>query len=227
MSLVGCLFLACALNFVEAQPLDASVYRQLTAAELRERDLRQNPNLLDLAARTGESVTVIIGAAEQGAIVQESVNTVLDCGPWLSNFPGGTVRWYRYLFIDMNFDNTIPGDRTFQDPDEINDQDPLRMFITGAYDEIYNITRVLIAAVARDSSRGIYECEVCVARGTPFEDCHSANTTVAVAGRPPIIMKGIGRGMLCKSYESSCCLGACIMITQSACVSLIAMLMPY
>ena len=193
MSLRGCLFLACALNFVKAQPLEQSVYRQLTAAELREIDLRQNPSLLDVAARTGESITVRIAAAEQGVVVQESVNTVLDCGPWLRN--GGTVRWYRYLFEDPNFDNTIVGERRFQDPEEINNQDPLRASIAGAFGEIYNITRVLTSALAGESSRGIYECEVCVARDiTGFEMCHSANTTVAIAGRPPIIMRGMGRG---------------------------------
>lgn len=179
------------LNIANAQPLPESVYRQLSARELREISLRQNPDLLELAARTGESVTVIIGAAMQGAVVQENVNTVLDCGPWLSNFPGGTVQWYLYQYEDL--DHITLGDRSSQDREALNTALSPRARILGEFNEIYNITRALIAMDAEDSSRGIYECEVCIARATPFEECHSANTTVATVGRPPIIDRGIGR----------------------------------
>lgn len=188
ISLLSFLLLACVLNFASAQPLDISVYRQLTAQDLRERELRQDPSLLELAARTGERVTVIIGSATQGAIVQENVNTVLDCGPWLSNFPGGTVEWYLYAYNEL--DHLTLRMRSRQDPAALTSN----ARILGEFNEIYNITRALISMDAQDSSRGVYECEVCVARGTPFEDCHSANTTVATAGRPPIIDRGVGRG---------------------------------
>ena len=189
--LLSYLLLACVLNLANSQPIPVSVYRQLSARDLREISLRQNPELLELAARTGESVTVIIGAAEQGAIVQENVNTVLDCGPWLSNFPGGTVEWYFYQYNEL--DHITVGDRNRQDRMALNSGDSPRARILGDFNEIYNITRALISMDAEDSSRGIYECEVCIARGTPFEECHSANTTVATAGRPPIIRRGFGR----------------------------------
>ena len=96
MSLLGCLLLACALNLGNGQTLQESVFKVLTAAELRAISLQQNPELLEFAARTGETVRVEITAAQQGAIVQEGVNTILDCGPWLRNFPGGTVKWFKY-----------------------------------------------------------------------------------------------------------------------------------
>ena len=201
MSLLGCLILACALNFVNAQTLSESVFKQLSAAELRDISLMQNPMLLDLAARTGESVTVIISAAEQGAIVQESVNTILDCTEWASNFPGGTIMWYKYTYNDL--DHTDLGARTPQIPDLINNAQIPRATIRGDFYQIYEIIRAIISMDAEDSSRGIYECEVCIARGIPaFEVCHSANTTVATAGRPPIIDEGTGRGELCQTQHS-------------------------
>ena len=179
------------LNFANSQPLPVSVYRQLSARELREINLRQNPGLLEIAARTGESVTVIFGAASQGAVVQENVNIVLDCGPWLSNFSEGTVEWYFYQYNEL--DHITLGDRNRQDRMALNSADSPCARILGDFNEIYNITRALISIDAEDSSRGIYECEVCIGRGTPFEECHIANTTVATVGRPPIIRRRVGR----------------------------------
>ena len=193
MSLLGCLILACALNFANAQPLPESVYRQLTAAELRDISLMQSPELLDLAARTGESVRVIISDEQQGAIVQESVNTILDCTEFAKRFPGGEVRWYLYAFTDLS--HTDLDLRQFQDPAIVNSATSPRVRIYGEFNQIYEIIRALIAMDAEDSSRGVYECEVCIAKGNPiFEQCHSANTTIATAGRPPIIDEGSGRG---------------------------------
>lgn len=190
MSLLGCLYLVGALSFADAQSLPESVFRQLTAEDLREIELMQNPALLDLAARTGERVVINITGPEQGGIVQAEVNTVLNCSPWLQNFPGGTVRWYRYLYLDL--DHTMLGMRQAQTRGELNVPASLRN-IEGTYDEIFNITRVRILQGAEDPHRGVYECEVCVARGTLFQECHSANTTVAIAGRPPILNDTIGR----------------------------------
>ena len=118
------LLLACVLNFANSQPLQVSVYRQLSARELNDISLRQNPGLLEIAARTGESITVIIGAASQGAVVQENVNIVLDCGPWLSNFSEGTVEWYLYRYNEL--DHITLGDRNRQDRMALNSADSLR-----------------------------------------------------------------------------------------------------
>ena len=178
MFLQGCFVLACALNAVTSQPLEKSVFKQLTAAELREVDLRQNPSLLDLAARTGESVVINITESSQGAIVQDGVNVLMDCYPWLSNFPGGTIRWYLYRYLD--WDHTMLDMRVPQTNG-------------GEYDRYYNITPVRM----RGNHRGVYECEVCVARDTSGEDCKIANVTLAVAGRPPLLNSTSGRRECC------------------------------
>ena len=191
MFLRGCLILACALSAVTAQPLEESVFRQLTAAELREIELRQNPVLLDVAARTGEMVLINITEPSQGGVVQDGVNVVMDCLPWLSNFPGGTIQWYRYRYLDL--DHTMLDMRVLQNKAELNEDPNSLRRITGEFDHFYNITRVRIQQAAEDPHRGVYECEVCVARGTPFEVCHSANVTLAIAGRPPLLNSTTGR----------------------------------
>ena len=89
--LVACL----GLGLVHGQ--DLSPYRPyptITGAQQRELELSQNPALLELAAREGERVLIEIRSAEQTAIVQEGVNALIDCFPWLSRFPGGTTRWF-------------------------------------------------------------------------------------------------------------------------------------
>ena len=193
MLLLGHFFLAVALQLANGQGLPESVFKVLTAEELRDINLRQNPELLDIAARTGETVTIEISASSQGAVVQEDVTTILDCGPWLQNFPGGTVRWYRYRFTDLDHTDLEP--RVEQIPETLNEEGVTRVTITGEFNEIFTIVRALISVDAEDSSRGVYECEVCIARDIDgFEVCHSANTTVATAGRPPIIDCGTGRG---------------------------------
>lgn len=190
---ISLLLLCCAaLQLASGQMLPESVFKVLSAQELRDINLRQNPELLLLAARTGETVTIEITSASQGGVVQEDVNTILDCTPWLQNFPGGTVRWYRYRFTDL--DHTMLDMRTEQIPEILNAAEIERASITGEYNQIYTIVRGLISVDAEDSSRGVYECEVCIARGIGvFEVCHSANTTVANVGRPPIIDCGTGR----------------------------------
>ena len=72
---------------IDAASGENSVFKVLSGEELRNTSLRQNPELLKFAAR------IAITAAEQGAVIQEGVTAVLDCGPWLRNVPGGTVRW--------------------------------------------------------------------------------------------------------------------------------------
>ena len=190
MSLAECLFLACVLSFANTQPLDESAFKQLSAAELHELDITQNTGLLDLAARTGERVVIDITGPEQGGVVQDGVNVVLNCSSWLSNFPGGTIVWYRYLYQDL--DHTMLDIREAQTKSELNVPNSLRR-IEGEFDEIFNITRVRIQLGADDPHRGIYECEVCTARGNISEQCHSANATLPTVGRPPILDSTTGR----------------------------------
>ena len=204
VSLLGCLFLANALNNAHAQPLEESVFRQLSAEDLQNISLRQSPEILDFAARTGETVTIRITGPMQGAIVQEGVRTIMDCGPWLRNFPGGIVSWIMYSYVDL--DHQILSDMA----NPLINPDPLRATITGDYDEILTLVRTVIVQGAEDASRGVYQCRVCVGEG-PFEVCHQANTTLAVAGRPPILDDATGRG----GYSMCVCM-RCLEILQVA-----------
>ena len=178
------------------QSLPDSVYRQLNATELESISLAQSPDLLRFAARTGENIIVNIDSVHQGAIVQEGVNVIMNCSEWLSNYPGGTIRWYKSIFFGR--DNNNLGFRTPQEIflDAINPQ--IRIY--GESNEIYEIILTRITSDAEDPSRGIYECEVCVSRGMLEQTCHSANTTIATADRPPIIDEGYGVCEFSQSY---------------------------
>ena len=189
-----CFVLSCALSAVVSQHLEKSVFKQLTAAELREIDLTQNPRLLDMAARTGESVVINITESSQGAIVQDRVDVLMDCYPWLSNFPGGTIRWYLHRYLDL--DHTMLGMRKPQTKEDLVMSNS-SMRISGEFDRYYNITRVRIQQASEDPHRGVYECEVCVRRSTPSEVCYIANVTLAVAGRPPLLNSAYGTSKCC------------------------------
>ena len=169
MSLAECLILACVLSLANAQPLDErldeSAFKQLSSAELRELDITQNPGLLDLAARTGERVVIDITGPEQGGVVQDGVNVVLNCSSWLSNFPGGTIMWYRYLYLDL--DHTTLGTRDAQIKSVPNS---LRR-IEGEFDEIFNITRVRIQMGAEGYTN---------AKFVPQEAIYPSNATARI-----------------------------------------------
>ena len=112
MALQLFLLVAC-LGLVHGQDLDLSSYRTystITGAQQRDLELFQNPALLELAAREGERVLIEIRSAEQTAIVQEGVNALIDCFPWLSRFPGGTTTWF---VEDLDeFGESISGEMT-------------------------------------------------------------------------------------------------------------------
>ena len=170
-----------------------SRFKVLSAEELGNISLRQNPELLKYAACTGETVRIEVTAEEQGGIVQEGVTTIIDCDPWLRRFPNGTVRWYKYLYEDLDHSNLYF--RGEQRPEVLNSVTFPRAVITGDYNEIYTIIISIILLDAEDPTRGIYECQVCVVEGlSETELCHSANTTIANVGRPTILDVGVGRG---------------------------------
>ena len=163
------------------------MFKVLTTDELRNTSLRQSPDLLKFAARAGETVRIEIRAGEQGAVIQEDVTAILDCSPWLSKFPGGSVNWYRYAYVD--YDHTQLGVRIWMVPERVNSATVKRNTITGDFNEII---KSLMLVDAEDSSRGVYECEVCF--GNESQICNGANTIIATVGRPPIIDSGTGRG---------------------------------
>ena len=74
----------------------------LTGSQFRELQLGQNPDLLEFAAMTGESVLLIVDAPEVLGVVQENVNLYMNCLPWLERFPGATLKWW-YQNYDPDF----------------------------------------------------------------------------------------------------------------------------
>ena len=62
-----------------------------------------------------------------------------------------------------------------------------RITVGGEFNRWLNITRVELVGVAEDPDSKIFQCEVCIARGTPFQQCHTANYTNRVIGGPPRI----------------------------------------
>ncbi len=61
--------------------------------------------------------------------------------------------------------------------------------IGGEFNEWFNITSTVLVSGAASTSNGLYICEVCFFRGTAFEECHLANTSLQVIGGPPILDK--------------------------------------
>ena len=60
---------------------------------------------LEVAAKTGEMITVRMNETSQTGITQEGVYLAIDCSPWLSQFPGGSVQW---SFIQLDeFGNPV------------------------------------------------------------------------------------------------------------------------
>ena len=59
----------------------------------------------------------------------------------------------------------------------------------GEFNRWLNITRVQVVGGAEDPDSKIFQCEVCIARGTPSEECHTANYTNYITGSPPMILE--------------------------------------
>ena len=50
---------------------------------------------LEFAARTGTTQIIRITGESQIATAQEESNVNVDCLPWLEQFPGGSIQWFR------------------------------------------------------------------------------------------------------------------------------------
>ena len=74
------------------------IYRPLPSGQ---ESLRHGPRALEIAVKTGEHVIIPISMASQVAFMQEAVQASIDCLPWLMNFPGGTIQWYRELYNEQ------------------------------------------------------------------------------------------------------------------------------
>ena len=81
----------------------AQSFRVFHDPDLRDLGSRLPPNSLErlaFAAKTGESHVVTLTRTSQLGIAQEGASINIDCGPWLSRFPGGSIRW-KYIQLDQ------------------------------------------------------------------------------------------------------------------------------
>ena len=161
---------------VERTYAQTSNYRLLTGSEARGVELGQDPELLQFTARPGDRVFInITGVDDRLAILQENVNALLDCLPFLSMFPGGRITWL-WLRLD-EFGNPVGSQINVTGGASSID-------VFGDFNRFLNITQTRIRAFGADPNAGIYTCRVCVGQGT-LQMCRDANTTVHLLGSPP------------------------------------------
>ena len=162
---------------VERTYAQASNFRLLTGAEARDTMLGQDPELLQLTARPGDTVFInITGVDDRLAILQENVNALLDCLPFLSMFPGGQITWL-WLRLD-EFGNPAG------DPQMNVTGGASSIEVGGEFNRYLNITQTRIRAFGANPNAGIYTCRVCTGEGA-LQMCRDANTTVHLLGSPP------------------------------------------
>ncbi len=190
----GCLLLCAVMErtftlavvLAVASTVSAQSQFQLTRNRLFE--LAHDPELLNIASMFSERVYINYTGQMDTAVVGEATNAVLNCLPWLSLFPGGSVAWY-FTEIDALTGEFGSIEETLFDPLRTPAENDValgaNLFVNGTFNQELEIIRTLLAEGAEDPTSGIYKCEVCIERGTPFADCHNSSTEVWGIGAPP------------------------------------------
>ena len=135
IKLLFVLVLALGLGVERSYSQQPSNFRLLTGSESRELELGQNPELRDILARTGERVLINITGEESTAILQEGVNALIDCLPFLWRFPGGQISWF-----SRRIDQSISENSMIILPTASDD----RIRVEGEFNRYLNITRTNI-----------------------------------------------------------------------------------
>lgn len=180
------------LTFIALSPLALCQYTgvrpytpiPVTSDEQRRGLLRQDPALLEFAARVNERILIEVDGPDSVALVQENVNVNMDCLPWLRRFTGGEIQWFMQL---RDISGEPIGETIAFDPE----QRGYTIRIGGEYNRWFNVTGTIIMVGAEDPSFGDYICSVCVDRGTPSQECHNATTTLHILGAPPVLEKPV------------------------------------
>ena len=73
---------------------------------------------------------------------------------------------------------------------------PERIIVGGQFNRWLNISSVITVQGAEDPDSKLFMCELCQARGTPSEQCNTANFTLNTIGAPPKIQYSGSLGML-------------------------------
>ena len=93
--------------------------------------------------------------------------------------------YYKYMHSFNFLGDPVVGSMLYQ---VTNDESGPFLQVGGDFNEWLNVTgRIITQSAPSTSINGLYVCEVCVFRGTPFEECHLANTSLQLIGGPPIL----------------------------------------
>ena len=90
-------------------------------------------------------------------------------------------------FSNNNNYDALPSDPVPRPENPTQPGDDARITVGGDFNRWLNISRIELVGVAEDPDSKIFQCEVCIARGSPFQVCHTANYTNRVIGGPPVV----------------------------------------
>ena len=88
-------------------------------AEVEEYNGFSDSERLEFAAKSGEAVIIRMTGDSQIATVQEGSSVSIDCLPWLQQFPGGSIQWFR---LQLDYDGNPSMNSVFNTSDTIHQQ---------------------------------------------------------------------------------------------------------
>ena len=150
--------------------------------------LGQRSELLQFARMFRETVCInLTMPVENPETFREGSNYKINCLPWLVNFPGGSITWYRSVI------NAATGARG--PTRQINPESPpASVEVRGPFNSELFVTSTIVSPAQELTTSGIYTCEVCVGRNdtTPEElrdegQCHNASVVTFNIGSPPVV----------------------------------------
>ena len=148
-------------------------------------DFEQTDELLESAARDGDTVVASVTDDQQTAIVTDGAAIRLDWSRWVNEMLGGLAMNATYTIrrTQLNESGYIIGA-----PTVVEGTDRIVVEFDSEDDEYYVvITDVISVAGAEDPDRAIYELEACVPNANGSETCYRSNMTVFAIQEPIII----------------------------------------
>ena len=137
MPVMALLLMLCVVSLHGA--LAQSGFRVLTGEDASTLKLEQSEGNLAIAARTGETIYLNFTGAQMAVVFQEDVNVVLDCLPWLQQFPGGAIGWRRTQLDEFGVEGT-----TKELQRGVDGPVSPRLIVTGDFNHILNITQTMV-----------------------------------------------------------------------------------
>lgn len=142
--------------------------------------LGQRPELLDFAAVSGSSVSVMASDIPSTAVVQQDVEVTINCSQWFQDNPGDDT------YITRTHINEFGEE--IGDPARLETSDPALLPRILVNDESVTIMRTILVQGAEDADFSIYMCQSCVtSEDRLIENCQSASVTVYPIGSAPEI----------------------------------------